>query len=279
MANTKQEMMRALAELKRDFAEKLARQNGVPTYFDNWIRRALRALFDEGESPLDERLAGDLARYAALKASPRFARYDQRNLESAAWCELPWEMSFAQYSATQGVEECLSWRGLPLFKSVFDFALYPLLIWDLRPATIIELGAGTGASALWFADLLRLYEIAGHVYSFDISPPAIASPAITLIAGDAAEIQLAFERPMLAQLRHPWLIVEDMHVNTLDVLRHFARELRPGDYFVVEDSHAKRGELAQFQREHGDMLRVDRRYTDLFGRNATCSADSILVCT
>ena len=55
--------------------------------------------------------------------------------------------------------------------------------------------------------------------------------------------------------------------------------LSPGDYLVVEDSDVKREALRPFLAAHpGDYL-VDTRFTDNFGRNATCAANSILVRT
>jgi cephalosporin hydroxylase len=53
--------------------------------------------------------------------------------------------------------------------------------------------------------------------------------------------------------------------------------LEPGDYLVVEDSDAKRDELRRFLAAHPEDHRVDTRYTDYFGRNATCANDSFLV--
>ena len=77
----------------------------------------------------------------------------------------------------------------------------------------------------------------------------------------------------------PWLVVEDAHHNVAAVIEHLHRYLTPGDYLVVEDSDVKREALRAFLAAHpGDYL-VDTRFTDNFGRNATCAADSIFVRT
>ena len=46
--------------------------------------------------------------------------------------------------------------------------LYPMLIHELQPKTIIELGAFNGGSAVWLADHLELFGIEGRIYSVDI---------------------------------------------------------------------------------------------------------------
>ena len=60
----------------------------------------------------------------------------------------------------------------------------------------------------------------------------------------------------------------------------FTRYLSPGDYLVVEDSDVKRDDASavSLQRIPARYL-VDTRFTDNFGRNATCAANSIFVRT
>ena len=84
---------------------------------------------------------------------------------------------------------------------------------------------------------------------------------------------------LLRTAPHPWLVVEDAHHNVGGVLEHFHKYLSPGDYLVVEDSDVKRETLRQFVAAHPGAYLVDTRFTDNFGRNATCAADSIFVRT
>jgi hypothetical protein len=53
--------------------------------------------------------------------------------------------------------------------------------------------------------------------------------------------------------------------------------MQPGDYLVVEDSDVKRETLREFVGRHAGEYLVDTRFTDYFGRNATCAADAIFV--
>ncbi|MEX0923027.1 MAG: hypothetical protein WDZ84_09635 [Rhodovibrionaceae bacterium] len=80
----------------------------------------------------------------------------------------------------------------------------------------------------------------------------------------------------LAALPHPWLAIEDAHENVAGVLGYLDGFMEAGDYLIVEDSEMKKRELAQIFSDSGFSYRVDSRYTDFFGRNATCAPDSIL---
>ena len=164
-------------------------------------------------------------------------------------------------------------------KNVFDFAMYPALIAELRPRTIFEIGSGLGASALWFADTMLTNGHEGHVHSVDRSVPKLEHPQISFHQGDCTEPVGLFDAELLRSAPRPWLVVEDAHHNVSAVLDHMHQYLRPGDYLVVEDTDVKRDALRQFTAAHPGAYLVDTKFTDNFGRNATCAADGIFVRT
>ena len=177
----------------------------------------------------------------------------------------------------QGAPALMRWRGTPLMKNVFDFAMYPALITDVRPQTVFEVGSGLGASAVWFADTMAMCGLDGRIHSVDRIKVEREHPHVTFYQGDCSEPERLFDAELLHTSPHPWLVVEDAHHNVADVLERFHKFLLPGDYLVVEDSDVKRDVLRAFVGAHpGDYL-VDTRFTDYFGRNATCAADSIFV--
>ena len=59
------------------------------------------------------------------------------------------------------------WKGIRNLKSPWELALYPMLLWELKPRTILEIGAFEGGSALWLADTAKSLGVPCHVYSFD----------------------------------------------------------------------------------------------------------------
>jgi cephalosporin hydroxylase len=179
--------------------------------------------------------------------------------------------------ACQGAPNLMRWRGLPLFKTAFDFAIYPQLLQELRPRTIFEIGSGSGASALWLADLTQTLAIDALVHSVDIRPATAEHPHVRFYRGDCRDPATLFPAEILAQAPRPWLAIEDAHQNVPGVLAWLHERLAAGDYLVVEDSDVKRDALAAFDAAHPGQYKVDTRYTDFFGRNATCANDSIFV--
>jgi cephalosporin hydroxylase len=168
---------------------------------------------------------------------------------------------------------------VPLMKNVFDFAMYPALIAELRPRTVFEIGSGPGASAVWLADHLAMNGLGSRVHSVDRIKVETTYPQVRFYQGDCAAPQTLFAAELLQSEPHPWLVIEDAHHNVAAVIGHMHQYLLPGDYLVVEDSDVKREALRAFLAAHpGDYL-VDTRFTDNFGRNATCAADSIFVRT
>ena len=179
----------------------------------------------------------------------------------------------------QGAPSLMRWRGTPLMKNVFDFAMYPALIAELRPRTVFEIGSGLGASAAWFADNMTFSGIDGRVRSVDMRKATVEHPLVTFYQADCANPETLFDHGLLCSEPHPWLVVEDAHHNVAAVLEHFHQFMRPGDYLVVEDSDVKRDDLRAFTSAHPGSYLVDTHFTDAFGRNATCAADSIFIRT
>jgi cephalosporin hydroxylase len=115
------------------------------------------------------------------------------------------------------------------------------------------------------------------VHSVDLRPATAEHPGARFYRGDCREPATLFAAELLAQTPHPWLVIEDAHVNVAGVLAWLHERLAIGDYLVVEDSDVKRDALAAFDAAYPGQYKVDTRYTDFFGRNATCANDSIFV--
>jgi cephalosporin hydroxylase len=169
---------------------------------------------------------------------------------------------------SQGVKDCMTWKGIALGKSVYDFALIPMIIWENKPATIIEIGSGEGASAIWMADLCKSYNLSTKVISMDIKPPNIEHERVTFLEGNSKQIS-DFDTK---NLPHPWIILEDAHVEVNKVVSHFEKHMQIGDYMIIEDTRGKKGSTLEIP----NTLYVDAYYCDYFGLNATSAVNSIL---
>jgi len=273
-------------------------QNGLHSIFDSWVTRVLARLiaFDPSRSwedsvrenalrapAQDQSLQWDLMRLRLFLdrwQQGRFVDFSRRKQSGAHYHpRFGTEFGVDVLLTCQGAPSLMCWRGTPLMKNVFDFAIYPALIAELRPRTVFEIGSGLGASAVWFADNLMLCGIDGRVHSVDLLKAETKHPGVNFYQGDCSDPERLFEPGLLRSEPHPWLVVEDAHHNVPAVLEQIHKFLSPSDYLVVEDSDVKRDALRQFIGAHpGDYL-VDTRFTDYFGRNATCAADSIFVRT
>ncbi len=273
-------------------------QKGLHSIFDSWLQRVLTQLlnFDPSRAWEDsvrdnalrspaqgQSLQWDLQRLRQFLdrwRQGRFVDYLQRERSGVFYHpRFGTEFGADVLLTCQGAPSLMRWRGIPLMKNVFDFAMYPMLIAELRPQAIFEVGSGLGASAIWFADHLTFCGIEGRVYSVDRVKVEAEHLRVEYLKGDCSNPEHLFDAELLRRAPHPWLVVEDAHHNVGGVLEHFHQYLSAGDYLVVEDSDVKRETLRQLVAAHPGAYLVDTRFTDNFGRNATCAADSIFVRT
>ena len=196
-----------------------------------------------------------------------------------------------------------TWKGILLNKGVTEIALYPMLLYELQPKTVIEIGALSGGSAIWLADHLELFGIEGQVYSVDIDlslldEKAKADGRVHFLQGDCNDISAVFPAQMLSSFPHPWLVIEDAHINLAGVLEHFHQNgLTQGDYLIVEDTNKihwklwwddwedrdemeqgsqKMDDLRVWLQTREDQYLIDTYYQDMYGYNGSKNWNSIL---
>lgn len=206
----------------------------------------------------------------------------------------PWNTSLP-YDLMMSIQNALhnySYKGVPLQKNPFDFAIYPILIWNLKPRTIIEIGSKNGGSALWFGDLMDNFGIDGHVYSLDIVKVTdVTHPRVTFIEGDGRDLAESFSPQFLSGLPRPLLVIEDAdhsYQTSKAVLDFFHPYLNPDEYIIIEDgiisdiikdasySSGPHKALKQFLSEHQGEYEIDGEYCDFFGYNLTWGTNGYL---
>ncbi|MEI6429130.1 MAG: CmcI family methyltransferase [Pseudanabaena sp. ELA607] len=239
----------------------------------------------------------DFERVLGVHFDLQFIDYTGRQLEKEhhiiphpdLWhTALPLETMFSLQDA------CLKYpyKGIPMLKNPFDMALYLLLLAQVRPATIIEIGSCAGGSAVWFADLLTMQGIDAHVYSVDINPvQQIQYPKVTFLGGDQNHLEQVFSAEFIANLPRPLLVIEDgahLYETTYNVVQFFHPYLQKGEYIIVEDgiitdlgqdaiyNGGPCRALRQFLAEHPTEYVIDRQYCDFFGRNLTWNINGYL---
>ncbi len=145
-----------------------------------------------------------------------------------------------------GIINQTTYFGIRTFKSPMDAWVYQEIICETKPDVIIEIGNANGGSTLHLAHLCDLLDN-GRVIGIDLSHDNVpahvkAHPRISLITGDACGVIEKVAEMISAQ--ESVLIIEDSshtYDNTLKVLRLYSRLIKPGDYFIVEDSIGQHG--------------------------------------
>lgn len=139
-----------------------------------------------------------------------------------------------------------TWFGVKALKNPLDFWVYQELMYELKPDVVVEIGTHGGGSTLALAhlcDLLGHGEIIGVDINHSLVPQNVwEHPRVTLITGDACtSYPLVAER--VGGTRNVLVIEDSSHTfkNTLNVLRTYSPLIRPGNYFVVEDSICHHG--------------------------------------
>jgi cephalosporin hydroxylase len=202
------------------------------------------------------------------------------------------DLPFEVLSSIQRGHLAYSYRGRPALKCPFDIALYALLLWDIKPRTIIEVGSYGGGSALWLADHLRSYGIDGHVYSIDLLPPSdLQDPMISFMEGDAEHLDAVLGDVFFDAIPRPLLVIEDsshMRRTSLAVMQYMHRFMATGEMMIIEDGIVSDLGMAsefdggparavdEFLAFNGAQWQVDRKYCDFFGFNFTWNLNGYL---
>ncbi len=184
------------------------------------------------------------------------------------------------------------YRGVPMLKNPFDAALYPMLLWKLKPKTIIEIGSKSGGSALWFGDLLDNYQSEARVLSIDIvKVENVEHARVTFMEGDGRRLEKVLTPDLLKKLKRPWLVIEDAdhsYETSKAVLKFFDPLLQAGEYIVVEDgiisdlsddpecNSGPHRALKEFLGKRGSEYEIDGDYCDFFGYNVTWCTNGFL---
>ncbi len=198
----------------------------------------------------------------------------------------PWSTSLDQ-NGIRHFEICshrYTYRSIPMSKNAFDLALYPMLLWAVKPRTIIEVGSFYGGSALWMADMVQAWGLDTHTYSVDINKVYTARhDKVTFIQGNGRDLGSVFTEPFLADMPRPLLVIEDAdhsYETTTAVMNFFHPRLKNDEYLIIEDvmtTPAQTGRaLREFLAAHPSDYVVDRSYCDFFGVNVTWCVNGYL---
>src|SRR5262249_8992893 len=135
------EKRRIIGQIKAE----IEAHNDVPSKLENYLQKIAT------QDAWPPQAATIALRYLRHRSSQRFVSWRKRQqlIADLGSESIPGtELGFRQRLYSQGAGAVFRWRDVPCFKTNYDLAIYAMLIDELRPGTIIELGSGAGGSAL-----------------------------------------------------------------------------------------------------------------------------------
>jgi len=182
----------------------------------------------------------------------------------------------------------VTYRGVKAIRCPFDYLLYQMILCEVMPDLVIEIGTNQGGGALYLADLMNNLDC-GIVHTIDLDstphPLVAAHPRIRYFTGGWQQYDLDAARDF-----SKILVIEDgahTYEETLQAMLKFAPLVARGSYLIVEDGiidelgmtdEYQGGPLLairEFLETHSEFS-VDRSRCDLFGKNATFNVNGYL---
>lgn len=180
------------------------------------------------------------------------------------------------------------YRGINAIRCPFDYVIYQMIIFELKPDLVIEIGTNAGGGALYLADLMSIIDH-GLVHTIDITNQCArivaAHPRIRLFTEGWQNYDLK-EVVKFSKV----LVIEDgshKYEETLAAMQRFAPLVTVGSYMIVEDGIVNK--LGMEKEYHGGPLKAireflrsnkdfeaDRYWCDFFGNNATFNVNGYL---
>lgn len=182
----------------------------------------------------------------------------------------------------------VTYRGVKAIRCPFDYLMYQMIISEVKPDLVIEIGTRIGGGAYYIADLLENIGN-GIVHTVDIVDEVDSivksHPRIKFFTEGWVNYDIE-----LAKKFNTILIIEDashMYQDTLGVLNKFHSIVSKDSYLIVEDGIIN--ELGLEKKYDGGPLRaireflpkhpefiVDRKWCNMFGENATFNVNGYL---
>jgi len=183
----------------------------------------------------------------------------------------------------------VTYRGIKMIKNPFDYLLYQMIINEVKPDLIIEVGTNHGGTALYMSDMLDLIG-KGEIHTIDITEypmdeRVINNKRIKRFLGGYQAYDLknceGYEKI---------LVIDDgshLYEHTLEILQKFQDVVTPDSYFIVEDGALIHIGLTkdygggpvraieEFLQTNVNYI-IDRNWCDFFGKNATFNTNGFL---
>jgi cephalosporin hydroxylase len=199
-----------------------------------------------------------------------------------------YEMFFDINTISKGHHN-VTYRGIKTIKCPFDYVIYQMMIFDLKPDLIIEVGTNHGGSALYMADMLDLIG-KGEIHTIDIKEYEMNSlvlnhPRIKRFLGGYNNYDINLTKGF----KNIMVIDDGSHTyeDVNSVINIFKDIVSVGSYFIIEDGALDKiglGEqynggpnrsIFEFLQNNTNYI-IDKNLCDFFGVNATFNTNGYL---
>lgn len=182
----------------------------------------------------------------------------------------------------------VTYKGIKAIRCPFDYVIYQMIINEVQPDLVIEVGTNIGGGALYIADLLDMNN-KGVLHTIDIvdmvHPKVKEHSRIEFFTDGWLNYDLELTKNF-----DTILVIEDashFYSDSIGVLNKFHTVVSKDSYFIVEDGIVN--ELGMEEEYQGGPLKalreflpnhpeffVDRKWCDMFGKNATFNVNGYL---
>lgn len=182
----------------------------------------------------------------------------------------------------------VTYRGVKAIRCPFDYVMYQMIISEVQPELIIEIGTRKGGGAYYMADLLDSIG-KGVIHTIDIVDEVDQIVKKHERISFFTEGWLGYDLELTKDF-DKILIIEDashMYEDTIGVLNKFHSIVSKDSYIIVEDGIIN--ELGLEKKYNGGPLKairefmplhseyvIDRKWCDMFGKNATFNVNGFL---
>lgn len=182
----------------------------------------------------------------------------------------------------------VTYKGIKAIRCPFDYVIYQMIINEVKPDLVIEIGTNIGGGALYIADLLDSNG-KGILHTIDIvdivEPKVKEHNRIEFFTKGWEDYDLELTKGF-----EKILIIEDashLYKDSIGILNKFHQIVTIGSYFIVEDGiinelgleKSYQGgplkAIREFLPNHPEFI-VDRKWCDMFGKNATFNVNGYL---
>jgi len=196
-------------------------------------------------------------------------------------------VAFSVQSINKGHHQ-VTYRGVKAIRCPFDYVIYQMIISELQPDLIIEVGTRFGGGAYYMADLLDSIG-KGIVHTIDIvdNVAQVVKQHKRIHFFDDGWENYDIE---LVKHYHKTLVIEDASHNyndTIGILNKFHELVSKDSYFIIEDGIINKlglekdyeggplKAIREFLPNNPNFI-IDRKWCDFFGKNATFNVNGYL---